>query len=381
VERYLRQELEDIKSNHIVLSYILKWPSEDQFLTLATAADGLFIFATTAVRFIKDPTVGNPASQLSSLVNFISFNPISAHQNAASPLAQLYALYESIVSRVPSHIFPDTRRLLVGNGVINDEIDAWGSFMWACSFIGMTPASAYKAIYHLHSVLDIPSPVDADTKRIKAHHKSFSDHLRIKFPNVGADWEELEFHCAIRILKDIPARQSLYLLFLLDRSYTNHLGVSQNSSQNVVLHWPEQDIPLEEQKTDLHHYASHDLTNSSLLTRYLLNVNIDEIHPDIVHALQVIAIGPDPHDFVTSRGSTYKWLLVRLFLLHSQLFQIFTCLKKLSRKMNQFLISLELSDLYTTSLLAHSISAALTCHLVSIHLVTRGEKSIPHLHN
>ncbi|KAF5349945.1 hypothetical protein D9756_009266 [Leucocoprinus leucothites] len=291
VERYLWEELIEVKANHPALSCKLKWPSEMEFLQLAVAADGLFIFATTSLRFIDDPVIGGPASQLCLLLKVLNNTINIPPQLSASPLAKLYALYEGILARVPRHVLPDTYRLLLGNGVIDSDIDTWGSLTWACTFLGMTPESAYGALYHLHSLLSIPSPSDADHEQIRCHHKSFSDYLRIRFPSAEIDWEELQFHCAVRILKDIPA------------------VASQNPCEHIILHWPEQGIPLREQRTDLYLYASHDLTNSVILTRHLLEPSLGTIHPDIIHALRVMAIGPDPRAFVADRGSTYGWFL------------------------------------------------------------------------
>jgi hypothetical protein len=208
VERYLREQLKEIRESDPVLSYIPSWPLEEEFLPLAMAADGLFIFATTALRFIKNSSLGDPQSQLRILLDVLQTDRTSASipaEISTSPLAHLYALYEGILTRVPIHVFPDTYRLLVGNGVIDDKIEAWGSFMWACSFLGMSPARAYSAFHHLHSVLDVPVFPDADHQRIRCHHKSFADYLHLKFPNVKADWEELECDSAVRIFKDIPA--------------------------------------------------------------------------------------------------------------------------------------------------------------------------------
>ncbi|KAJ3566552.1 hypothetical protein NP233_g6933 [Leucocoprinus birnbaumii] len=292
VERYLREELTDIRASHPALSYKLRWPSEPEFLSLAIAADGLFIFATTSLLFINDPTIGDPASQLQLLLKVLDRTTAVLPHTSASPLARLYALYEGILNRVPRHILPDTHRLLLGNGVISKEIDTWGSLMWACSFLGMSPESAYGALHHLHSVLYVPSPFDADHEQIRCHHKSFSDYLLIRFPNVETDWDELQFYCAVRILKDIPEVPS--------REPFNH----------VVLHWPEKAVPFKQQRREIYLYASHDLTNSAVLSRYLFGPNEGAIHPDIIHALRTLAIGPDPHEFVSDRGSTYGWFLL-----------------------------------------------------------------------
>ncbi|KAF9441812.1 hypothetical protein P691DRAFT_538919 [Macrolepiota fuliginosa MF-IS2] len=64
VERYLRTEFTKIKDKHpYLIPATCQWPTETQFLTLGCAASGLFIFASTVVRFVDT----NPAPQINPM--------------------------------------------------------------------------------------------------------------------------------------------------------------------------------------------------------------------------------------------------------------------------------------------------------------------------
>ncbi|EKM78005.1 hypothetical protein AGABI1DRAFT_42571, partial [Agaricus bisporus var. burnettii JB137-S8] len=52
VQRYLRDELKEIKLKYPSLKHKREWPSELEFTKIATAAGGLFAYASTVVRYI-----------------------------------------------------------------------------------------------------------------------------------------------------------------------------------------------------------------------------------------------------------------------------------------------------------------------------------------
>ncbi|EKM78011.1 hypothetical protein AGABI1DRAFT_42555, partial [Agaricus bisporus var. burnettii JB137-S8] len=52
VQRYLRDELKDIKLTYPTLRHKKEWPSELEFTKIATAAGGLFAYASTVIRYI-----------------------------------------------------------------------------------------------------------------------------------------------------------------------------------------------------------------------------------------------------------------------------------------------------------------------------------------
>lgn len=105
VERFLNVELKEIQMKSPALKDLPRWPMEHDFLTVAEAADGLFAYASTVVKFIGDPTHGNPASQLSEVLEIIDTNSRRLAGQKPHPMAHLDALYVRILSRVPADVW------------------------------------------------------------------------------------------------------------------------------------------------------------------------------------------------------------------------------------------------------------------------------------
>lgn len=118
-------------------------------------------------------------------------------------MAHLDALYTRILSRIPTDVMVDTRRLLLM--MMDDD----GNLNYACNWLGMTKDTAYGATHHLRSVLDVPEPDDAMSYGIKCYHKSFIDYLkdfqRSGFCSDLSDaTQKLHVSCIHRILKEAP---------------------------------------------------------------------------------------------------------------------------------------------------------------------------------
>ncbi|KAF9443199.1 hypothetical protein P691DRAFT_646398, partial [Macrolepiota fuliginosa MF-IS2] len=113
VERYLRDELGKLRPKYSALASAIQWPPEGDFLKLSAGADGLFAFASTAVRFIDDPVSGNPVSQLKQVLEVIDNILSRPRDDNVHPMGGLDALYSHILSRVPRYILPTTKKLLL----------------------------------------------------------------------------------------------------------------------------------------------------------------------------------------------------------------------------------------------------------------------------
>ncbi|KAF9439755.1 hypothetical protein P691DRAFT_780199 [Macrolepiota fuliginosa MF-IS2] len=227
VERYLRHELGKLRPKYSALASATQWPPEGDFLKLSAGADGLFAFASTAVRFVDDPVSGNPVSQLKQVLEAID-NILSRPRNRnRHPLARLDALYSHILSRIPRHILPMTKELLLG---LDSHPEL--SFSHLCSRLGMALDVAYGAVHQLHSVLNIPEPNVVAECRISILHKPFRDHLHDfkrsrMFPDRKSRCAEIEIRCASRIFNEISG------------------GVNNGSdpTENISLYW-ESHIPF-----------------------------------------------------------------------------------------------------------------------------------------
>ncbi|KAF9443084.1 hypothetical protein P691DRAFT_680260, partial [Macrolepiota fuliginosa MF-IS2] len=106
IELYLRSSFENIlRRRNILLKS--QWPSDDDIHTLVRAANGLFVYVATAVRFIAQP-----GSLLDKSLHAI-LAAISNHGykymaigTPTSPFAELDAFYMLIMQRIPTQILP-----------------------------------------------------------------------------------------------------------------------------------------------------------------------------------------------------------------------------------------------------------------------------------
>lgn len=171
VERYLRDELGQIRTKYPVLTWVAQWPAEHDFLKLAAASIGLFAYASTAVRFIDDSAYGDPVSKLKLVLEVIDDILSRRGEGNVHPMANLDALYAHILSRIPKDVLPNTKKLLLC--LRNDRLTP----AHLCNRLGITADTAYGALHHLHSVLAIPPVKEATHKQLDFLHKSFRDYL------------------------------------------------------------------------------------------------------------------------------------------------------------------------------------------------------------
>ncbi|KXN81080.1 N amino acid transport system protein [Leucoagaricus sp. SymC.cos] len=210
VEKFLRDSFAEIHPKYGALRFFPRWPTEEQFLKIITAASGLFAYGATAIRFIDDPEGGNPQSRLELLLEVID----NVHAENADgnddetdmdPMAQLDALYDRIISRIPKRGFRKTLGLLSASGVLPGHPQGGDQLAWAAEWLRMTPDVAFGSLHHLHSVLHVPQTIrDALQNRVKAYHKLFKDYLVKSFPNATLEYERIIFENALAILRDVP---------------------------------------------------------------------------------------------------------------------------------------------------------------------------------
>lgn len=172
VECYLRDKFSEIRQRFPASfsATLHQWPSESQFLRLATGASGLFHFAYIAIHFIGDEDFGNPFSQLQKVLDVIDSTPLADDQ--INPFAILDALYREVLSAIPQEVYPITKRILQ----IMLTHPAPCPFYIQCSWFGLTQADVYGALRKLHSVLHIPPPEKLEESS-RSIHTSFIDYL------------------------------------------------------------------------------------------------------------------------------------------------------------------------------------------------------------
>ncbi|KAF5350167.1 hypothetical protein D9756_009269 [Leucocoprinus leucothites] len=282
------------------------WPPESQILLLLAAADGMFAYAEAVSCFIEDPNIADPVSQLEVVLDVINHTSAATIGNEDFPMAQLYALYDRILSRVPPRIFPITKQILIGAGVVG-SFSGWQMFGPMCQLLGLTASKAYSALHHLHAVLIIPSPETAfqdSDGQVTACHKSFQDFLSSRFPDVTEEsWGNLAFSCYLRILKDIPICGTTRETQSLTTRLSGELG--ENPHQHIVLYWSEVVSDEERDQARMYSGASSWLSASEFLKPRILSGDADTLH-----ALHVMSIGPTPGSALTpDRSGSYSWFL------------------------------------------------------------------------
>jgi hypothetical protein len=182
VERYLQSEFESTQKE-FPDSIGKDWPPRASFLKLAATASGLFVFAETAIRFIKDPEYANPVQQLDLILS--ALDHVTVVSSDDQPLfSHLDALYTQILGSIPARSWLTTKRLFGFALVLNrSEVKEFRKFrpssqsLRALSIIfGLRQDIIYSCLAKCYSMLAIPPWTDPyDSFRFL--HASFSDYL------------------------------------------------------------------------------------------------------------------------------------------------------------------------------------------------------------
>ncbi|KAF9447554.1 hypothetical protein P691DRAFT_706533 [Macrolepiota fuliginosa MF-IS2] len=107
IELYLRAGFENIlRRRGIPMNS--PWPSEDNIKLLVKTAGGLFVYVTSALRFIDQTGSLGPEEPLRAVLAAISHG----HDATTAPFAELDALYRLILGRIPEEMLPSIRLLL-----------------------------------------------------------------------------------------------------------------------------------------------------------------------------------------------------------------------------------------------------------------------------
>jgi hypothetical protein len=142
------------------------WPLEEDFDRLVKQCDGLFAYATNAMRFI-DKGQGSP--QLGPEERFQLL--LKSGEGSRAPLPKLDQLYLLIMDQVPKDTLPTTLLILCANQYIHSGARG---IPHLSALFGFSQQAIFDAVEALYSVIEItrgphPSP--------KYYHASFTDFL------------------------------------------------------------------------------------------------------------------------------------------------------------------------------------------------------------
>lgn len=176
---YLRSGFNDIRRQHPHLLNVGRaevWPPEATLRQIALVVSGLFILASTILKFVGDKDRRNPQAQLDICLKFIGNWRLPGTVN---PLHTLDLLYLQIMSTVHRDTLPTTMKIL--NFLIfylsgDDAVTL--SCANVAKFLGLDQEIFYSALDRLHSVLDVPPPEEATFRPLRLFHASFGEFLQ-----------------------------------------------------------------------------------------------------------------------------------------------------------------------------------------------------------
>ena len=170
IQLYLTQRLSTIAKQRSDPELPNPWPCDKDILTLTNKSSGLFIFASTLVRFIESE-YHEPNERLQLILPEASG---TTHEGQAG--------IDSLYLQVLQHAFPDIH----DSGVLNNLKCILGAIVLAFNplsrrelseILGVPKALIFTTLRHLHSVILVPGNQD---KEIRIFHKSFPDFLQDK---------------------------------------------------------------------------------------------------------------------------------------------------------------------------------------------------------
>ncbi|KAJ7117192.1 hypothetical protein C8R43DRAFT_1037612 [Mycena crocata] len=198
IRKYLVDQFTRIRSQNAVRGIHLGrvWPAADELTHLVGKSSGIFVYATTVIRFVDDE-YSHPQERLQSV---LSLDPQST--------APLDDLYTKILSAVP----PVPRNLLIvhviwrGRWLAAEEID---------DVLNFSQGTSRRTLRPLHSLFDVPPIATRFSLRYRVGflHKSFEDFLvdgRRSGPwCVAMPWLQTDYlHGIIHLLSSPPITYS-----------------------------------------------------------------------------------------------------------------------------------------------------------------------------
>ncbi|KAJ3553474.1 hypothetical protein NP233_g12635 [Leucocoprinus birnbaumii] len=148
------------------------WPAPSALDRMIVAAAGLFIYASTLIKFIGDISLANPPAQLEIVLEFIAQAAMMGPLNE-NPLQALDVLYTQVLSRIHHSVLPNTLKVL---GLVSSYPHLPASSL--ANLLHLSQAQFYAALHKLYAVVSVPQRDRASLDHLQFYHSSFSDFLR-----------------------------------------------------------------------------------------------------------------------------------------------------------------------------------------------------------
>ncbi|KAK1226081.1 hypothetical protein PQX77_010948 [Marasmius sp. AFHP31] len=165
IEKYLLHEFGTIRASpkYSRLPFPSPWPSVEELQHLVQDSSGQFVYAVTAVKFVK-LAYSNPLDQLRTILDYAPGN-----QTSDSPFPELDRLYHIIMSVNPNR--EKLLSILAAIFLVRGYVSPSPEFIE--SLLGFTTGEVDLALRVMHSVLNIRGGGD----EISVFHTSFRDYL------------------------------------------------------------------------------------------------------------------------------------------------------------------------------------------------------------
>ena len=168
IRLYLQEKLSALAKERSDLDVSVPWPCDDDLTALTKKSSGLFIFASTVIRFIESE-YHDPSERLQLILT----PPGSTVHEGRAGIDQLYA-------QVLTHAFSNAKAIQVFSNlrkILAVVILAFNPLSRAqiAEILGIKTSVITTTLRHLHSVLLVPNE---ESKEIRIFHKSFPDFLQ-----------------------------------------------------------------------------------------------------------------------------------------------------------------------------------------------------------
>jgi hypothetical protein len=168
IRLYLQEKLTAISKRRSDLNLSDPWPCDEDLTTLTRKSSGLFIFASTLIRFIE-----SEHHEPNERLQLIIAQSDSTDHEGQTGIDRLYTqiLVHAFSDVNDTNLFPNLRRVLGTVVVAFNPL----SRVQIAGILGLDASKITRSLRHLHSVLLIPKE---DSKEIRVFHKSFPDFLQ-----------------------------------------------------------------------------------------------------------------------------------------------------------------------------------------------------------
>ncbi|KAJ3574601.1 hypothetical protein NP233_g1663 [Leucocoprinus birnbaumii] len=168
---YLTDEFDTIRTYHKLPD---SWPSEKDISILVERTSGLWIYAATIVRFMRDQNSLGPEDQLRIVLQFAE--DVTARVDSDNPWAEMDFLYTLIMRQVPSSAKSLLRKILL---LSSSSFYGSGSIWWIAIVLGLSVEQIRRACALIPSVLELRVPsLSQGGPEIHFYHASFLDFMK-----------------------------------------------------------------------------------------------------------------------------------------------------------------------------------------------------------